>query len=65
MNIVVEEDLSGFAPKSCRFTAIDDDTYDGAPDSKTRSQIGLGATAEEAVADLMFQIEVSLLLVAE
>ncbi len=35
--------------------AIDEDTYDGAPDS--HSPIGYGATEAEAVADLLEQIE--------
>jgi hypothetical protein len=35
--------------------AYDEDTYDGAPDS--HCPIGYGATEEEAVADLMEQIE--------
>lgn len=38
------------------WSAIDDDTYDGAEDSSTRHQIGWGATEEEAIADLMEQI---------
>jgi hypothetical protein len=52
MNIRVEEDTSGFAPRDCRFTAVDDDTWDGAEDSRNRHYIGFGATAAEAVADL-------------
>jgi hypothetical protein len=36
--------------------AIDDDTYDGAPDSGNRNQIGYGATEEEAIADLLEQL---------
>lgn len=32
--------------------AVDADTYDGAPDSKTRSQIGYGPTEADAVRDL-------------
>jgi hypothetical protein len=35
------------------WSAIDDDTYDGAPDSSTRGEIGYGRTEEEAIADLM------------
>ena len=35
------------------WSAIDEDTYDGAPDSKTRHQIGFGRTEAEAVKDLM------------
>jgi hypothetical protein len=52
MKIRTEEDVSGFAPRDCRFTAYDDDVYDGAPDSRNRHYIGFGATAAEAVADL-------------
>lgn len=32
--------------------AVDDDTYDGAPDSGTRHEIGYGATEQEAIDDL-------------
>jgi hypothetical protein len=53
MKIVVHEDNTGFAPADCRFTAIDDDSYDGAEDSRNRSTIGYGATPEEAAADLL------------
>lgn len=35
------------------WTAIDEDSYDGAFDSPTRSQIGHGKTEEEAISDLM------------
>jgi hypothetical protein len=38
MNIVVHEDNAGYAPKECRFTAIDDDSYDGAEDSRNKPQ---------------------------
>lgn len=37
--------------------AVDEDTYDGAEDSSTRSQIGYGSTEQEAIADLMEQLE--------
>jgi hypothetical protein len=53
MKIVVHEDNTGYAPKYCRFTAIDDDTYDGAEDSRNRSTVGYGATPDEAIADLL------------
>lgn len=33
--------------------AWDDDTYDGAPDSATRSQVGHGATEQEAIDSLL------------
>lgn len=35
------------------WSAVDDDTYDGAPDSARRNQVGHGATEEAAIADLM------------
>lgn len=53
MHIAVHEDNTGFAPKHCRFTAIDDDSYDGAEDSRNRSTIGYGATPQEAITDLL------------
>lgn len=34
------------------WSAIDSDTYDGAPDSPNRNQIGYGATEQEAIEDL-------------
>lgn len=37
------------------WSAVDDNTYDGAPDS--HSPIGHGPTQEAAIADLMEQIE--------
>lgn len=39
------------------YHAIDEDTYDGAIDSPTRHQVGLGSTPEQAIADLMEEIE--------
>lgn len=35
------------------WVAINEDTYDGAPDSGTRHQIGYGRTRDAAVEDLM------------
>ena len=35
------------------WSAIDEDTYDGAEDSGNRNQIGYGRTEAEAIADLM------------
>ena len=35
------------------WVAVDSETYDGAPDSATRNQIGYGRTEAEAIADLM------------
>lgn len=37
--------------------AVDEETYDGAPDSRTRNQVGYGATEEEAIADLLSILE--------
>jgi hypothetical protein len=37
--------------------AVDDETYDGAPDSRSRNQIGYGRTEAEAVADLKEKLE--------
>lgn len=39
--------------RSFDWSAVDEDTYDGAPDSGTRHQIGYGRTREEAIADLI------------
>jgi len=55
MNIQVFPDLTGFAPKHDRYHAYDVDTYDGAEDG--RSPMGAGATPEEAIADLLEQLE--------
>lgn len=41
------------------WSAVDDDTYDGAEDSSTRGQIGYGATEADAIADLMEILEES------
>ena len=58
MKIRVEEDSTGFAPRADRFYAIDDDSYDGAEDAHPSCQIvGRGATADEAVADLLERLE--------
>lgn len=51
MNIVTEQILPNV------WTAIDRDTYDGASDSRTRFQIGMGETPEEAIEDLHEEIE--------
>ena len=53
MNIRVEADTTGWAPRDCRYSAHDDDTFDGAPDSRNRSTVGYGATPAAAIADLM------------
>jgi hypothetical protein len=51
MNIVVNEDNTGFAPKDCRFYAYDEDTYDGCEDGNNRE--GRGSSAKAAVMDLI------------
>jgi len=53
MDIRAFEDNTGYAPKSERYHAIDCDTYDGAEDSRNRATVGYGATAAEAIADLL------------
>ncbi len=53
MTIRAFPDLSGFAPRDCAFYAIDEGTYDGAPDAGLLARaVGCGATPEEAIADL-------------
>lgn len=41
-------------------TAIDEDTYDGAPDSATRNQVGVGRTEQEAVEDLASKLNIEI-----
>jgi hypothetical protein len=55
MNIRTSEDVTGFAPSDSKWVAVDDDSYDGAEDS--RHPIGRGATEAEAIADLMEQLK--------
>lgn len=43
--------------RDCDWSAIDSDTYDGAPDSPNRHQVGYGATEAEAIADLRQMLE--------
>ena len=52
-NIKAFEDNTGYAPRSERYYAIDDDSYDGAEDSRNRNMVGRGSTAAEAIADLL------------
>jgi len=52
MKIVAQQDWIGDG-----WTAIDDDTYDGAPDSGRRASLtGHGETQAEAIEDLLAQI---------
>lgn len=39
--------------RDCDWSACDLNTYDGAPDSATRNQVGRGRTAEAALLDLL------------
>lgn len=39
------------------WSAIDRNTYDGAEDSANRHQIGWGRTEQEAIADLLEQLD--------
>lgn len=52
MKIVTEYVYPPIPDRSCDWSAIDDDTYDG-----PGCPIGWGATKEAAIADLMEQIE--------
>jgi len=39
--------------RSFDWSAIDDDTYDGAEDAPNRHEVGYGATEQEAIRDLL------------
>jgi hypothetical protein len=56
MNIVTNYDHPPIPDRSFDWSAVDDDTYDGAPDTHPPCPIGRGATEAEAVADLLEQI---------
>ncbi len=58
MRITTEHVFPPIPDRSCDWSAIDEDTYDGADDS--RCPIGRGATEAEAVADLLEQMETGL-----
>lgn len=55
--IVTTYDPPPIPVRDADWSAVDDDTYDGAPDSPTRGQIGHGATEAEAIADLLEQLD--------
>jgi hypothetical protein len=55
MDIQAHPDLTGYAPRAESWHAYDASTYCGCPDC--RYPVGYGATADEAIADLMEQIE--------
>ena len=50
-HIVVEEDRTGYAPRAERFSAYNAGGYEPG------MSIGQGATADEAIADLLAQME--------
>ncbi len=52
MHIRTRRDLSGYAPLSESWYAIDEDTYDGAPDAGPQC-VGTGPTPEAAIVDLL------------
>jgi hypothetical protein len=52
MKMLVTYDPKPFPVRTYDWEAIDADTYDGAPDSPNRLQIGYGETREEAIAAL-------------
>lgn len=55
LNIRTSFDYPPIPIRNCDWSAIDHDTYDGAPECNC--PIGRGATEAEAVADLLEQIE--------
>ncbi len=57
MRIVTEFVFPPIPDRRFDWSAVDEDTYDGAEDSSTRHQIGYGRTSEEAIADLKLQLE--------
>jgi hypothetical protein len=57
MRISTEYWAKPIPDRSCDWSAVDDDTYDGAPDTHPPCPIGWGATEAEAIADLLEKIE--------
>lgn len=57
MKIIATYAPPPIADRNYDWSAIDDDTYDGADDSRTRYQIGYGRSKEAAIADLMLQLD--------
>lgn len=55
MNIETRYDYPPIPDRRFDWSAIDSDTYDGAPDSSC--PIGRGPTEQAAIADLLMQIE--------
>jgi hypothetical protein len=60
MDIKAVPDLTGYAPAREAWAAFDTDTYDCDCDQDgyfSTSLVGYGATADEAIADLLAQLE--------
>ena len=56
MKITTSCDYPPIPDRRFDWSAIDEDTYDGADDSTTRGQIGYGRTEQEAIEDLLEQL---------
>ncbi len=57
MDIRIEQDTTGYAPRAYRWSAWDNATYDGAEDSPNRHMVGHGETASQAIEDLLELME--------
>jgi hypothetical protein len=57
MRILAYYDPPPIPVRNMDWRAIDVDAYDGAPDSKTRSQIGYGGSRQQAINELMDLLE--------
>jgi len=56
MNIKTEHVCPPISIRCYDWRAVDSDTYDGAPDSPTRHQVGYGSTEQKAINDLKEQL---------
>lgn len=57
MKIETSFDYPPIPDRSMDWSAVDGDTYDGAPDTHPPCPIGRGRTEAEAIADLLEKIE--------
>jgi hypothetical protein len=57
MKILTTYDPKPIPDRQFDWSAIDEETYDGAEDSKTRFEIGYGKTERSAVEDLLDRID--------
>lgn len=53
MRIVARHNSPPITYRDMDWSAIDEDTYDGAEDSQTRSQVGYGRSDATAIIDLL------------